>query len=448
MNVLIPSNFIPERKYILNILLSDFLGLEINIKIYERKDYTILLNNGNKIIVQDSFFSNINEKSGYLYEKHLPSELLFSKNIFTSEENIPIIYGNKTLEITENEVICGIDIFASSFFMLTRWEEYVCNQKDKHDRFPDELSFTQKNKIHYRPVVNEYIEMLWNILKFINISQERKKQTYKPIITHDIDFAIKFKNFYSLIKTLGGDTIRRRNPLLIPKTIKQYYNIKKNNEKDIYDTYNYLIDVSEKNNLKSHFYFIPALKGEEDAQYNITDKRLEKIIQNILKRGHLIGLHGTYNSYNKLTNFKIELERLKSISSKITEGRQHFLRFQIPETWQIWEDNNMLIDSTMGYSNDGGFRAGTCYEYNIFNILTRKKLNLKERTLIAMEQAIRKKSCNKTDFIDKLIELSNTCKKYSGNYVFLWHNSNFFSPEWKEYAAEYTKLISIFSDDK
>jgi len=290
--------------------------------------------------------------------------------------------------------------------------------------------------------------MLWNILKFMNVSQKRKKKKYKPIITHDIDFAIKFKSFYSLIKTISGDIIRRRNLLLIPKTIKQYYNIKNNKEKDIYDTYNYLIDVSEKNNLKSHFYFIPALKGEKDAQYNITDKRLEKIIQNILKRGHSIGLHGTYNSYNKLTNFKIELERLKNIFPNITEGRQHFLRFQMPETWQIWEDNNMLIDSTMGYSNDGGFRVGTCYEYNVFNILTRKKLNLKERPLIAMEQAIRKKSYNKTDFFDRFIELSNTCKKYSGNYVFLWHNSNLFTPEWKEYAVDYNKLINYISDDK
>ena len=74
-----------------------------------------------------------------------------------------------------------------------------------------------------------------------------------------------------------------------------------------------------------------------------------------------------------------------AISQKVKIGRQHFLRFEIPTTWQIWEDNNMEWDSTLTYPGKEGFRGGTCYEYSVFNSLSRKKLKLKEMPLTVME---------------------------------------------------------------
>ena len=71
---------------------------------------------------------------------------------------------------------CGIDIFASSFFMLTRWEEYVNKIRDMHNRFPAYASLACKNNFLDRPIVNEYVEMLWNMLKFLGCKQEKKKR--------------------------------------------------------------------------------------------------------------------------------------------------------------------------------------------------------------------------------------------------------------------------------
>ena len=99
----------------------------------------------------------------------------------------------------------------------------------------------------------------------------------------------------------------------------------------------------------------------------------------------------------------------------------------------------------MSFYNLAGFRAGTCYEYSVFNILARKKLKLKERPLIAMEQAIKKKSLDISDFFDTFVCLSDICKKHSGNFVFLWHNNNFKTPEWKEYAKKYEDILKIIS---
>ena len=445
LKISIPNNFISEKKYIINTFFTNFLGLNIQINNSTEKNYVLLLENGNKIIFFDDFFHKITEQSGYLSEKNIPTQINFTKNKFIVEKNIPIIFGNEKIEINKNEIYLGIDIFASSFFMLTRWEEYVIKQKDKHKRFPDEISLSQKNNFEHRPIVNEYVEMLWNMLKFLGCKQKRKKHKYQAIITHDIDFLKRYDKFSKLIKAIGGDIILRKNPFLIPKTIKNYIHIKKGKIKDIYDTFDYLMDISEKYNLKSRFYFIPGMLGEEDVRYNITNNFVAETINKIKNRNHNVGIHGTYKSYNKLNDFKNELDRLKKIQNKITEGRQHYLRFENPTTWQIWEDNNLKIDSTIGFSNTGGFRAGTCYEYPVFNILTRKTLNLIERPLIAMEVAIKTAYPKPNNFYNKIIELSEIVKKYNGNFVFLWHNNNFYTHEWKLYSENYDELIKNIS---
>ena len=125
---------------------------------------------------------------------------------------------------------------------------------------------------------------------------------------------------------------------------------------------------------------------------------------------------------------------------KIKEARQHYLRFENPTTWQIHESLGLKRDSSMGYMTDAGFRAGTCRAYSVFNILTRKKLSLKEVPLIFMEQALAKKYQKKEDFYRKIIELKETVQKYSGTFVVLWHNNNFYTNEWAAYKEIYEEI--------
>jgi hypothetical protein len=126
-------------------------------------------------------------------------------------------------------------------------------------------------------------------------------------------------------------------------------------------------------------------------------------------------------------------------------GRQHFLRFEAPTTWQIWEDNNMKWDSTLSYADREGFRCGVCYEFPVFNFLTRKELNLYEKPLIVMEGSFTtyQKHISKQDMIDKIVNLQNKVRKYNGTFVILWHNSSFNTPSWNKYKGVYEYIIGL-----
>lgn len=443
IKVILPDNFIPERKYIIEVMLQQFLGLEFHMYFDQVQDYTLELRNGNRLIVRDHFFSNYDEAKGYLYIEHLPQKVGFiSNNPFLSENDIPVLYGNDEYKGSKSEITVGIDLFASSFFMLTRWEEYVNPLRDLHERFPATASIAYKYDFLDRPIVNEYVEMLWNMLVYLGIKQPRKVRSYQMILTHDVDHIRYWKNPYTLFRSMAGEIYRNKDVMAAISQIPQFIKVQANRKNDPYDTFDWIMDISEKANVQSRFYFMSGGTTKYDNNYIVESDRSRKIIAGIINRGHIVGFHPSYNSYNDPVQWRLEKEHLEQIVGiSIKEGRQHFLRFEQPTTWQIWEENGMEMDSTLSYADHEGFRCGTCYEFNVFNFLNRTKLQLKEYPLIVMEGSmVVYQKYTSSDMHDRIVELIDKVKKYNGNFVFLWHNSSFNTSFWKRYESVYVNI--------
>src|SRR5690606_37053476 len=139
------------------------------------------------------------------------------------------------------------------------------------------------------------------------------------------------------------------------------------------NTFDWLMSVSEKNNLTSAFYFICGRTDEsKDALYEPDHPIIKKIMLEIYKRGHEVGLHPSYNSYNNPEQIKSEAQRLKKVCKELGikqsqwGGRMHSLRWSHPTTLQAWNDAGMSYDSTLGYADQPGFRCGTCHDYTGF----------------------------------------------------------------------------------
>ncbi len=199
-----------------------------------------------------------------------------------------------------------------------------------------------------------------------------------------------------------------------------------NKKKDPYDSFDYIMDISDSFNIKSHFFFMAGGTSKYDNRYKIEEPLLKEIIDNIKNRGHYIGIHPSYNAYNNPTQFRLEKRKLERVNGeKVYFGREHYLRFEVPTTWQIWEDNNFEWCSNLAYPKMAGFRTGSCYTYTPFNILSRKKLKLKERPLIMMEVTFIEGAKSIEKFNKMVDYYLNIIKKYNGEFVLLWHNASF-----------------------
>ncbi len=447
MKILLPNNHKTERRYTLDVLLGTWLGLIYEIH-YTDIDHTeLLLANGGKIIFEDHFFNSIMDIDGWATRNHLPINVNFqpiADNPFLPELDMPILFGNGALEVTANTVICGHDALAAAFFMLTRWEESVQLDRDEHQRFPAKESLAYKFGFLHRPFVNEICEMLWNMLKFLEIDQDRLPLKPSLRLTHDVDEPLLWTSPLFFLKKLGGDILKRHDAAAALFSVSSYYSSAFHGMKDPYDTFEMLMTVAENVNLSAYFFFMSGGGHKLDPPSYLHQHFIQKLFQRIKERGHHIGFHPSYETYNDESVFAQEKMRLENACGQAVKvGRQHFLRFQAPDTWRIWANQGMEWDSTLAYAEQVGFRCGSCLAFPVFDCQRREALPLMEYPLTAMEGSLRKyQNLPPNLMLAKLNELWATTQKYGGTFTLLWHNSAFNTPYYMPYHHIYKHFVT------
>ncbi|HNQ67372.1 MAG TPA: polysaccharide deacetylase family protein [Bacteroidales bacterium] len=441
ISVHIYNNFLNEKKYIFDFLFKEIFFCDYELIPDSEKSYRI--SDGNKTIsIADSFFSAFEDEFLYYNDRNIvPDSIAYADYPKQEIFNTPVLFGTGELKVFEDICYLGNDIFAGLFFMLTRWEEIAVSKFDTHGRFDEEENLSVRLGFYDRPIVNEYILLLENLLHNFCTIQIKNKRKGKVFLTHDVDEIARYDTLFKILKALGGDIVKRKSLSTFLGTLKDCYSIKTKKQSDVYDTFDLLMDLSDKKAVKSRFYFIPGYNGEVDVRFDIRNSKIKNITEKIKLRGHIIGIHPSYSSFCNKTQLIKEQERLKQYCGNIEEGRQHYLRFKIPDTWQDWEDTNLKVDSSIGFYNRIGFRAGICYEYPVFNVVTRKQLNVRERPLLVMDTALRKLCVTKEKSVETVFKLHEYIKKYNGDFVLLWHNNNLKVNEWAGWDKVYKQII-------
>ena len=393
------------------------------------------LPNGNKLEISDFFFKFLNEDENYCKQENLPYNIEIFNSNYQQESNLPILFGNSEIEeISENGkklIILSADIFSSGFFLLTSMEEYVIDSTDAHDRFKGKDSLSRKYNFLHRPIVNEYADLFWNILLYLGYDEGfRSPSQFEIIPTHDIDtvyYNFRWSNF-------AADILLDKNP---KRAIKRLSLERKN----YWDRFTWLMDVSEKNNLKSIFYFMAGANHQNDNDYKIEDTFINKKIDEIKSRGHAIGLHPGYETMLDLSKFRHQKESLENaIGYKIIENRQHYLRFKIPNSYSILEKNRIEVDSSLMFPDEIGFRCGTSSLFPLFDLNERRQVNVMERPLIIMDTLLRdRKNSEKSALasVEIVESYKEKCKKYKIPLTILFHNNSFDPIRWDGWSEVY-----------
>lgn len=441
----LPNKFYQELAYIAKVMLLRFLGLDYHLSEHASNEIIIQTTTGRKLILNNSFFAKVEEN--YLQSRYLPNKAFCLQYTLTQKEKIPVIFGKPEITISEKEINCGPDLFASAFFMLTRWEEYVRKERDSHDRFPLEASLAYKADFYQQPVVDQYTELLWSMLHHLDPSLKRKKRSFQVIPTHDVDHLRRWRSLRKIAEAPYLDFVLQKKPLIGLKNLQSIATTLIKPEKDPYNTFDYLMQKSEHYGLQSRFYFMAGGLSRYDNNYQITSEEAKKLIDKVSKREHIIGFHPSYSTGKDARQWKKEWLRLKKVAPEAkAEGRQHYLRFSVPFTWQIWEDQGMHRDSSLYYPESPGFRCGTCHEFPVFNFLTRQTLKLKESPLICMENSfMHYQNLNPEAAREEVKKVYLATQKYQGNFVLLWHNSSLFTPRTRPYLSLYEDTLQGFS---
>lgn len=340
-------------------------------------------------------------------------------------------------QLISSKIYIKYDILGLTYWILNRIEEIGRTDLDNHERFPAINSHAYKYGYLERPIIDEWFNILMQVIKLMWPSIKLKENKFTIKLSHDVDRPSRygFVTLSGLLRSVGGDILQHRNiSSIIQGPLIRLNTKNKLHPADIYNTFDWIMDLSELNNYKSAFYFICGrTDNHKDAAYEPEHTAIKELMCRIHKRGHEIGLHPSYNTYQNRNLIIKEFQKLKKvcdeegINQEKWGGRMHYLRWEHPNTMQAWNDAGLTYDSTLGYADRPGFRCGTCFEYPAFNPVTLQQLTLRIRPLIAMEGSVMSTAYLGLGESDKalnyFLQLKETCKKVSGCFTLLWHNS-------------------------
>lgn len=428
--------FREEKEYAVELLMTELPGIEWEIQFTpESSGYLVELPNGCSVSIRDDFFREVG--SDYLSPEFIPDRGANTENPF-DQSPLAVLYGEPIFSLEGSCYYCGLDLFASAYFMATRWEEYVLPFRDEHGRFPADRSLAFRSGWLDRPVVHEWSQLLRQILESLGFNPPEKQARFRLEISCDVDHPLLWWQSSDWLRTTGGALFRRHSL----KEAVYWLKYKMTSNKDPYDVFDEWLEMFEQHQLAAQFNFLSEREHGSDCWYPVRHPFVLEKIREISSRGHKIGLHTSYESFNNTELIAMErtaLERITGLS--VTSSRAHYLRFGVPDTWRCLHEAGISTDSTAGYPEAEGFRTGMCTSYPVFDFLNRKKLPLQEQPLVAMDVTLalyRRYSPGQA--LERLFNLKKEVLKYNGTFTLLWHNSSWnthFWIPWKNVLANF-----------
>lgn len=368
------------------------------------------------------------------------TEFLFSDKIIPIEPTIAeTTWGKIIFQVSENTRI-PFDIFAASFYLISRYEEYLPFEPDKHGRFNHTSSVLYKADLISKPIINIWVNTFKKILNEKYSELKFNSPTYKFIATIDIDnaFAYREKGFF---RTAGGYFRSLLHGKFSEITARR--KVIHGKETDPYDTYDFIKQIHKKNAIVPKIFVLNGKYGKYDKNISAKNPAFIKVLKELSATSEM-GIHPSYcsNSTASLTEEKNVLEKILGINIFIS--RQHFLMLRFPETYISLIKNGITADYSMGYSTITGYRAGTCSSFPFFDLKTNQESSLiifpfawMDRTLL---QHMKLTPSEAENYISENI---SQIKELGGTFISLWHNESLNNKgSWKGWLKVYEHMMN------
>lgn len=337
------------------------------------------------------------------------------------------------------------DIFAASFYLISRYEEYLPHLKDVYGRFSFQESIAHKNNFLEEPVIDIWAYKLKESLCsfFPNVIFDDRKFKLKTII--DVPSVYYYKN-KGFLRTIGGvfTDLARLKPKNIYTRLLVIFRL----QKDPYDTFNWIVNKQKQVSDKFLFFFLVGKFSTYDKNISLIKQPFVNIIK-LVSDYSIIGLKLSFFALNNLNILKKEKADIESITNRdLTISRNSFSKVNLPINYRNLIKLNIREDYTMGYVNKIGFRASTCTPFLFYDIdndiqtpLLINPYNLMDYSLLNINSFLDKK--------EKVIETINKVKSVNGTFTSIFHNYSFSNDSrWKRFKEIFEIIINSNNDEQ
>ena len=310
------------------------------------------------------------------------------------------------------------DIFSASFYLLSRYEEYLPHVKDIHGRFPPTESLAYQNKFLHIPVVDIWAFKLLDKLqeRFPDIKVKQKEYSYTSIIDVTTSHCYAHRG---VVRSVAG-MLLDLGTFKLKRLVERFLVLVKA-RKDPYDNYSLLIDMHKKFGIKSMFFFQFAEYSTYDKNVSTTNNNFKYLIKSVADYAQ-VSLACSYSSFDNIELLKDEKKRLSDVINKpINASRLRYNRVDVPTTYRNLVEAEFTDDYTMGYTHEIGFRAGTCRSFYFYDINMELQQPIKIHPFAVHDYALTHFR-GKEGILEKVDLLYRQTKSVAGDFITIFSN--------------------------
>ena len=333
----------------------------------------------------------------------------------------------------------AFDFLANVFLHVSRLEEMHSTDRDRFGRFASGSSILSQHGALQTPVVDRLAAFLLDVLReeqaaargvLARVAQWPGGEPCAVALTHDVDQSVSWprqlaRDLDALVRggrakepqqsarkalatTLRHLSRKNRDPLLFPKRVRDY-------ERD--------------QRVPSSWFFLTVTRDSEGRRYNVSSRPFRAFLRELRAQGFEVGLHGSIQSAGNAHDMENERRTIEHVVGERIEGnRQHYLVFSAGGTfWDLYEAG-IRHDSSVGYSDAVGFRAGTSLPFHPYDHARDERIEMMEIPLGVMDVARIQPRDERVSLDALWTELFERCAAIGGLVTVLWH-PRMFDPE-------------------
>ena len=434
MLLILASTITPRLTYITGLLIRDILGIEVQITTSE-----------------DEFSSYAGPKLCYASKPMADGIFIASLGLLDEDgishqevkvtfiDGVPILFDH-----TNSMADLTFDPLAAAFYMVSRYEEYLPHQKDKHGRFLATESLAWKGAFLDKPVLHLWADILGKKLQQHYPGIILFYPAYRYIPTIDIDHAFCYRS-RTLTRTLGGfgrDFLSGHFTEIMLRM-----QVLRGMAADPYDNYAFIRKVHEGSPENLLYFILFADYGGDDNNVRVTSPSFHALVRD-LDRNHGVGIHPSMASNHNFDKLGSEFTALSQVINRnVSISRQHFLHLSMPRTYQSLIRLGISDDYSMGFPSHPGFRAGIAMPYRFFDLTLNSATSLIVHPVSIMDVTMKDYLRLSTEeCIQTISNIIKTIKSVNGEFVSLWHNESLGETgRWKGMRGIYEEMVRMAS---
>lgn len=419
----------PRLQYVLNFIFRDCLGCDFSVINQER---IFSPHQGPKI--------NYSGKYG-LDGFRIPASGLLMEDCIRTMEPLPETSGDVPQLFSDDKgADLSFDIFSAVFFMISRYEEYLPHEPDHHGRFDAGSSLAMKYDFLELPVVDLWVMDLKSRMEamYPELDLSLEKFKFQPTSDIDLPFAILHRgilrkmgaNIRSSLKRNGESEMRRA--------------VLSGEVKDPYDTFDEMGRIHSERGLKPIVFFLTSGYGKYDKSISPQNETFRELVGQTMKFGHP-AIHPSYRSAGKPAILQKEIRTLAKITGvDIQASRQHYLKFNLPESYRQYLEAGILREYSMGFASHCGFRAGTSRPFQFYDLENENETALMVTPFQVMDRTLKDyMKLSPISAVEKIRKLVDAVRSVNGTFVSIWHNDAFSDKgEWEGWKIVYLEMLN------